>query len=307
MRGTLEHAKLYRLCRSGRWLPGFVRVAAVVVLMVAVAAAGGCQVDPVTGRTELNTLTRAEGIAVGQQHAPEYVKAFGGEVDDLAIRQYVTELGGRIAAVSHEPDLPWRFYVVDSSVVNAFAIPGGHVFVTRGLLTLFEDEAELMSVLGHEVAHVVRGHSGQQQARAEMVQLGLIIGGAASGAQGEDLQRIYNIGGQVSTLVFLLPFSREHENQADETGLAYMVKAGYEPRAMADMLDKLARQSDGKGRPLLLFSTHPYPQQRAKTIRQLIAKRYSGPDVPHELARDRYRREVLDRLAKLAPPRHQAQ
>jgi len=307
MRQAISGVKMDRLCRSVKAKRAIFRLATAVTLMAATLWLAGCQVDPVTGRKTFNTLGPGQALALGEQAAPQYVEAFGGQVDDPALREYVSQLGQKIAGVSHTPDLPWQFYLLDSSMVNAFAVPGGHVFVTRGLMSLFDSEAELAAVLAHEVTHVVRGHSGQQLARAQALQLGLAIGGAASGAEGQELQRIYNIGGQVGTLAFLLPFSREHEDQADATGVLYLVRAGYEPAAMVRVLEILEAQSRKTGRAPLIFSTHPYPEQRAQTIRQLIQSRYSGPDVPHELGQDRYQREALDRLAKLPQARHHAQ
>lgn len=286
--------RLCRLCRS--------RLLAAVILL---AAAPGCQTNPVTGKTQLNLLSTQQEIAIGQQSAPEYIKAFGGEIDDTSVRQYVNNIGQRLAALSHLPDLPWTFHVVDSDVVNAFAMPGGQIFITRGILAMFENESELAAVLGHEIGHVTHRHGAQQMSNAAVLDLGLTAGAVASGAEGEQLRRIYNIGSQVGTLAWLLPHSRRFENESDAVGLEYMVAGGYDPRGMVSLLEKLAREG-GSARPPLFLSTHPYPEDRARAVRGMIDRRYADVTASGTLriGEAEYRQYVLAALAKLPPPRH---
>ncbi len=294
--------RLGRLCRPCRL---YGRAAVILAAIAVPAWTTGCQTNPVTGKSQLNLLSTDQEISIGRQHAPEYVKAFGGEVDAPALRQYVSAIGQRLAALSHMPELPWTFYVVDSDVVNAFAIPGGHIFVTRGILAMFDNESELAAVLGHEIGHVTHRHGAQQMSNAAILDLGLTVGATAAGAEGEQLRQIYNVGALGGNLVWLLPNSRKAENQSDDVGLDYMVKAGYDPRGMVSLLEKLAREG-GSARPPLFLSTHPYPEDRAQTVRRLIDRRYADVTASGTLriGEDDYQSNVLTPLAKLPAPRH---
>ncbi|MCC7146491.1 MAG: M48 family metalloprotease [Phycisphaeraceae bacterium] len=288
--------KLWRLRRRAR-------VATILGAMLLLTGLTGCQVDPVTGKRQFNTLSESQEIAKGSQYAPEYEKAFGGQVDDPQVRQYVTDLGNKLAQVSHRPDMPWQFYVVDSSVVNAFALPGGHVFLTRGLMEKLDSEAEVAAVLGHEIGHVTHKHAGQQMAR-EMVLQGTLVGLAVvADVRGADLRSELELGQQVGTIAFLLPFSRQHENEADGVGLQYLEKAGYDPMAMATLLDKLAAESKGGQTPLFL-STHPYPEDRARKVRQYVASHFADQASRGVVNATAYQQTIRARLAKLPTPRH---
>src|SRR5690606_19899953 len=136
---------------------------------------GACAVNPVTGERQLAFISESQEIALGQQGAAEVWQSMA-LVQDQALQDYVERLGLRLAAASERPDLPWSFAVVDDPVPNAFALPGGPVFVTRGLLTLMDSEAELVSVLGHEIGHITARHSVAQMSRAQLAQLGLGLG-----------------------------------------------------------------------------------------------------------------------------------
>ncbi len=305
--GRLGHrGRAHRSTRERRrtWMNALVGEA-MVLTALALTAVPGCQTNPVTGQSQFNLVTLDQDIAMGAEAAPQYLEAFGGQVDAPVVRQYVSDIGQRMAALSHLPDLPWRFYVVDSDVVNAFALPGGHVFVTRGLLEMFDNEAELAAVLGHEIGHVTYRHSAQQITSQTVLNVGLSVGASAAGAEGDELRQIYNIGTQVGNMAFLLPYSRRHEMQSDQVGLRYMVQAGYDPRAMVTMLDKLARAAGG-ARPPLFLSTHPYPEDRADEVRQIINEQYAGSVSGGTLrtGESAYQQTVLSALAKLPTPRH---
>jgi predicted Zn-dependent protease len=307
--GSQHLCRLYRLRRPHRSHRPRRRSAWMCMLAVCAAAlltlTAGCQTNPVTGKTQLNLVPMQQEIAIGQQHAPEYVEAFGREIDDPAVRRYVDAIGQRMAALSHLPDLPWTFYVVDSDVINAFAMPGGHVFVTRGLLEIFENESELAAVLGHEIGHVTHRHGAQQMTRAATLDVGLAVGARAAGLEGERLRQVHNIGAQVGTVAFLLPYSRSAERESDEVGVEYMVAAGYDPRGMVALLEKLARAAGG-ARPPLILSTHPHPEDRAEAVRRLIDRRYAAVTASGTLriGESDYQQHVLTPLSKLPPPRH---
>ncbi|NIR42856.1 MAG: M48 family metalloprotease [Gemmatimonadetes bacterium] len=245
----------------------------------------GCPVNPATGERQLILISQQQEIAMGQEYKKQVVAQIG-LYDDPQLQEYVSEIGMALASESEMPDLPWSFQVVDDPVVNAFALPGGPIFVTRGILAHFGSEAELAGVLGHEIGHVTGRHSAEQMSRAQAAQLGLGVGSifvpeiAAYG----DL-----IGAGVGIL--FLKFGRDDERQSDDLGLRYMRHAGYDPRAMVGVFDMLGRVSEaagGGGLPTWL-STHPAPENReARMDETLDSLRAAGASLEGTVARDRY-------------------
>jgi len=224
----------------------------------------GCVKNPVTGKPQISLISESEEVAMGRQAAQQVRMEFG-FVDKPAAQQYVDRLGGQIARVSDRPDLEWHFAVVDSHVVNAFALPGGWIYVTRGLLEYVENEGELAAVLGHEVAHVTYRHSVEQISRAQLTQLGLGLGSILSPTFGQ----FANVAATGLGLLFL-KFSRDDEREADRLGLRYAARAGYDPRQAADffgVLDRLSAARDKEALPGWLM-THPDPGERSSTSRQ---------------------------------------
>jgi predicted Zn-dependent protease len=189
-------------------------------------------------------------------------------VDNAQLQSYVAEIGQQMAAKSERPDLPWEFHVVDDASVNAFAIPGGFIYVTRGLLTHMDNEAQLASVLGHEIGHVTARHSVQQISKAQLAQLGLGIGSIVS----SDIAQFAGIASQGLGLLFL-KYGRDAENQADELGFKYAVNQNYDVREMDDVfvtLNRVGEQAGAQGRLPEWLSTHPNPENRvAKTQARL--------------------------------------
>jgi predicted Zn-dependent protease len=231
--------------------------------------AGGCTTNPATGRSQLDLISTEEEIALGAQAAPEMVKEYGGEVQSEPLKSYVRGVGARIAALTEAdyPDLPWEFFVLDSDVINAFAIPGGKVFVSRGLLSYMQNEAQLAAVLGHEIGHVVAQHVDERLSRSMAAQLGMEVIGGMSDSQ------IVNAGAALLTQGTLLKFDRNQESESDRLGLKYMVAAGYDPEGMVEMLQILVDTSGGSSPPEF-FSTHPDPLGRRESIADLIREDY---------------------------------
>jgi predicted Zn-dependent protease len=187
---------------------------------------------------------------------------------DQALQSYVAELGKKLAATSERPSLPWTFRVVDDPSVNAFAVPGGHVYVTRGILTHITNEAQLATVMGHEIGHVTARHTAHEMSKQELAQLGLVVGSIAS----TQVAQYAGLASQALQVLFL-KFSRDDENQADELGVRYSSRANYDSRQMVDvmqMLDHLEAQSGGKLPEWL--ATHPDPGNRISHINSLLSK-----------------------------------
>jgi predicted Zn-dependent protease len=247
----------------------------------------GCARNPVTGKSELSLVSESQEIQMGQQAAKEVEQTIGYYKDDK-IQSYVSGIGKGIAVKSERPKLPWEFHVVDDASVNAFALPGGFIYVTRGLLTSINDEAELATVVGHEIGHVTNRHSVQQISKAQLAQLGLGIGSILS----SDIARFGQLASAGLSVLFL-KYSRDAENQADQAGFRYALQQGYDVREMANVMQTLDRigQTSGDGKLPEWLATHPNPGNRIKHIEQML-------DTTHvDLSRAKTNREqYLSRL-----------
>jgi predicted Zn-dependent protease len=242
----------------------FRHLALVLALAVAVPA---CATNPVTGRREIALIGEGQEIAMGREAAEDVERSIG-LVNDAALQQYVQRLGSQLAGDSERPNLPWHFRVVDDPTPNAFALPGGFIYVTRGLLTLLTSEAELASVLGHEVGHVTARHSVQMISRAQLTQLGLGLGMILV----PELQQFGQLAGVGMQLMFLR-YGRDAEHQADDLGFRYALEEGYDVREMANVFAALARVGEMENRSPLpaWMSTHPYPEERIERTRARVA------------------------------------
>jgi len=229
-------------------------------------ALSSCARNPATGKREISLVSESQEIQMGQQYAQQIVKSMG-VYDDKKVQDYVSQLGLTLAAKSERPNLPWAFYVMDDPTVNAFALPGGSIFVTRGILTHMNDEAELVGVLGHEIGHVTARHSVQQMTREQLAQIGLGVGSIIS----SDIAKYAGMASQGLGMLFL-KYGRDAESQSDQLGFKYMVREGYDPRAMADMFTTLERVSrlEGAGDIPEWQSTHPNPGNRVQATLQRL-------------------------------------
>ncbi len=227
----------------------------------------GCATNPATGEKQFTLVSEGQEIQMGLEADPSIVGSMGLDPDS-GRQRYVRELGMRLARVSERPNLPWTFRVIDDPVVNAFAIPGGHIYVTRGILAHLNSEAELASVLGHEIGHVTARHSVTQMTRQQVAQLGLVVGTVLR----PDLARYTGIASQGLGLLFL-KYSRDDESQADHLGLRYMRRAGYDAHRMPEVYTLLERvsQAGGGGRVPDWLATHPNPVNRRGAIDREIA------------------------------------
>lgn len=210
-----------------------------VLSFLAILLVAGCMTNPATGERQIAPLMSEEQEAqAGAAAHPKIVEAYGGVYGDEKLGAYVAGVTARIVKATNRPDGPYRVTVLDSPVVNAFALPGGYVYVTRGLMALVNDEAELAGVIGHEIGHVNARHSAQRQTAA----MGTSLLGAVLGAVvGSDaVNQIVGLGGQG----LLANYSREQEYEADMLGVRYLAKAGYDPYAAADFLQSMNAQEE---------------------------------------------------------------
>ena len=240
-----------------------------VGLLAALAFIVACSVNPATGERQLVLIGEGSEIRMGRDADGEITASLG-IYDDPDLQAYITQLGNKLAATSERPNLPWSFKVVDDPIVNAFALPGGFIYITRGIMAHFNSEAQLAWVVGHEIGHVTGRHSVEQLSRAQLAQVGLVAGVLIVPEQFQGALGAASVGLQL----MFLKFGRDDERQADDLGLRYIDRAGYDPREMPGVFAMLGRVSTaaGGGRVPEWLSTHPNPENRAQRIAQAIAR-----------------------------------
>jgi predicted Zn-dependent protease len=235
---------------------------------VAVLALVGCTINPATGGRQFNLLTETQEIALGKESDPSIVAQYGLYEDDELAR-YVDDLGKRLAATSERPGLPWTFRVLDDPIVNAFALPGGYIYVTRGILAHLGSEADLVGVLGHEIGHVTARHGASQMSKGLLAQAGL---GVVSAIDSPHVNNALGVAQSGIGLLFL-KHGRDDERQADRLGVRYALRNEYDPRSLAGVFETLGRVSaraSAERMPTWL-STHPSPGNRQELLAAEIA------------------------------------
>jgi len=271
------------------WLVG--GVCGTAMLMAA------CSTNPATGRNQFNAISPEQEIALGVQSMPAVVQQYGGKYADADVQAYTAEVGMKLAKLTEgeNPSLPWEFTMLDSDVINAFALPGGKVFFSRGLASQLDNEAQFAGVLGHEVGHVTARHINDQVWREQVASVG---GQVASSL----LESKAGLGGQLApTLIqfagntVLLQYSRPQETEADSLGMRYMAKAGYDPAALLGVMEVLSKAM-GEKRGSEFFATHPYPDTRIANINEQLKSTYNANLGQKTLNADVYQRRMLTKL-----------
>ena len=250
----------YRRCP----LRAHVAAAVGAILTMLVSA---CATNPATGQREFSLMSEAQEVQLGQEMDPQ-VKQEMGVYNDAELQRYVSDVGMRLARASERPNLPWSFTVVDEPAVNAFALPGGKIYVTRGILAFLHDETQLAGVLGHEIGHVTARHSAQQYTKATSAGVGL----ALLGIFVPEAQPYQGIAEQALGVLFL-KYGRDDELQADRLGVQYTGKTGWNPAGVAGMLRTLARLDEASGSSRGVpnwLSTHPAPADRVAQVQRFI-------------------------------------
>jgi predicted Zn-dependent protease len=224
-----------------------------------------CAVNPVTGKKQLSLMSEKQEIALGAQNDPLIIANFGLYPDSL-LQQFINDKGKQMAAISHRSNLDYKFRILDSPVINAFAVPGGYVYFTRGIMAHFNNEAEFAGVLGHEIGHIAAKHSATQYTKQTLAQV-LFIGGLIVSPE---LRGMANELQQGMGLLFL-KFSRDNESQSDVLGVNYSTQIGYNSHYMADFFQVLARKgaNSESGRIPGFLSTHPDPANRYDRVHEL--------------------------------------
>ncbi|HET8728602.1 MAG TPA: M48 family metalloprotease, partial [Alphaproteobacteria bacterium] len=251
-------------------------LSAALLLAALASALTACADSPVTGRNQVLLMSQAQEEEIGARQNPVILRSFGGVYDDPELLAYVERVGARLVAGSEQPDQPFTFTVLDSDIVNALALPGGYIYVTRGLLTLANSEAELASVLAHEIAHVTARHPAERYSQSALARLGIGLIGVATGSDG--IAELAGFGAQA----YLRSYSRDQESEADVIGIRYLAAAGYDPDAMAGFLAQMERHAqlhalvtgEESAAPGFL-STHPQTTDRMVQAVQVAA---TAPD-----------------------------
>jgi predicted Zn-dependent protease len=277
--------------------------ALVPALLLVMSLASGCVstgTNPISGNTRAYGYSWDEEVKLGRQ-ADEQIQQQFGVYDEEEVREYVTELSQDVLAESHmrRPDTPekfrnteFTFRILDSPVINAFALPGGYVYVTRGLLAHMNNEAQLAVVQGHEIGHVAARHASKQAAKQQFMQ-GLLIGGAVAGQVafgGNAAQNVLGIGGQAAQLLSL-SYSRDNERESDELGVEYAARAGFDAAEGSDFFTSLKRQAQQRDQSIPTWqSTHPDPGAREDRILELAKnwRQKQGPNASWERNQEAY-------------------
>ncbi|MBC7883893.1 MAG: M48 family metalloprotease [Saprospiraceae bacterium] len=222
-----------------------------------------CSRNPVTGKKEFMLMSEGQELALGKESDPAIVAQYG-LYDNKALQAFITDKGKQMAAISHRPTLNYEFKILDSPIVNAFAVPGGYVYFTRGIMGHFNNEAEFAGVLGHEIGHIAAKHSAKQYSQQMLTQV-LFIGGMVVS---EDFRKFADVAQQGIGLLFL-KFSRDHETESDKLGVDYSTKIGYDAHEMAGFF-KTLKNLGGEGGSIPTFlSTHPDPGDRNSKVNKL--------------------------------------
>lgn len=254
-----------------------------------------CAVNPVTGKRELNLMSEGQEVQLGMQSDQAIVGEYG-LMQDAELARYVEGIGERMVPVSHRPDLDFHFRLLDDPVVNAFALPGGYVYITRGILAYLNSEAALAGVIGHEIGHVTARHGAQRYTQQALLGIGLGVGSILS----DTFAQFAGVAGTAGQLL-LLKYGRDDERQSDDLGVQYATAIGYDTHDMAEFFRTLDRLSPADGRIPAWMSTHPDPGERWNTVHELTARR-QGEDKTFDLGRDRYLRRI-DGIVFDADPR----
>lgn len=223
-----------------------------------------CAVNPVTGKRQLMFISESREIRMGEEYDPQITAAFG-LYENEVLQELIEEKGKEMGKISHRPNLEYHFRILDSPVINAFAVPGGYIYFTRGILAQFNNEAEMIGVLGHEMGHITARHTASRQTKQTLGQL-LLIGGMIASEEFRQYGELAMVGMQI----LFLSFSRADEREADMLGVEYASKIGYDAAQMADFYRVLMRmnlQSEHGGIPTWL-STHPDPGDRYEDVRR---------------------------------------
>lgn len=259
------------------------------------ATAVSCAVNPVTGEQQMMLVSEAYEIQVDKESAPHQFSADYGAAQDSRLNEYLVEVGNRLAALSHRPQMPYSFRAVNANYVNAYAFPGGSIAATRGILLDMKNEAELAALMGHEIGHVNARHTAQRMTKQVLAGLAVVVGTAYVAKKDARYAPLAAGLGAVGAGALLARYSRKDERQADQLGMEYMVRGEYTPQGMVGLMELLMSLSDHKPNVIeMMFATHPMSAERLDTAKSRMTTSYADktglPD---------YRERYMDMTASL--------
>ncbi len=247
----------------------------------------GCAVNPITGEEELMLLPRNQDIEIGRKYAPEVEKQMGGRIDNPGLQNYINYIGQKVARVSHSPDWEYNFAALKHESVNAFALPGGYIFITRGMLEKLHSEAQLVGVLGHEIGHVVARDSSAAMSRE--IGITLLLTAVATENASQGVMTVADLASQIVGL----KYSRKDERDADLAGMEYTVLAGYDPYGMVETMQMLHEEDNI--RPVEFLSTHPSSENRITYLKSRIQTKYYNT-AGLKVGKEEYEKFVIQQL-----------
>ncbi|MDH3670641.1 MAG: M48 family metalloprotease [Gammaproteobacteria bacterium] len=269
---------------------------AVLIVLLLAAGIHGCTTNPITGKKQPSLMSEEREIATGREFDPKIRKQYG-VYDDPELQAYVTRVGKKLAAQSHRTDLVYRFTVLDSPEVNAFALPGGYIYITRGLMAYLNSEAELAAVLGHEIGHVTAKHAMRQYTTATAASIGYTIGALfIPELANQNAANLFNVLGSA----LISGYGREHELEADRLGAEYLARGGYDPQAILAVLGVFKNQEEFEkerakieGREARVyhgvFASHPSADQR---LQEVVAESKQSTAATPRVGRDEFLAQV---------------
>jgi predicted Zn-dependent protease len=258
------------------------------MLSLVLCLCAGCSVNPITGKPELMLVTESEDLEIGLKYSPEIEKQLGGKINDASLQAYINDVGQKIAAVSHRSDWEYHFTAVEDESVNAFALPGGYVYITKGLLMNLKSEAQLAAIFGHETVHIVARDTANMM--SNQIGMNILLSAVTSEETSETVMTVANL----TQKIIALRYSRKDEYEADTGGLDYMVKAGYDPQGMVETMQML--QDQQKVKQIEFLTTHPSPENRIGYLREKIQTDYSNL-TNNRIGKEDYQRNVLNRIS----------
>ncbi len=286
------------------------QIFALAVLGIGLLLAGGCTTNPATGKQSFTLYSWEDEKQMGAEAAAGLAEQFGGEVEATLPSDYVRTVGMKLVTGIEEgvPDLDWEFTLLNTDVINAFALPGGKVFFTRGLAAKLSDEAEMAGVLGHEIGHVTARHGNQRISKqigfnallvGTAVAVGVADDDSAVGRYGQVAVPGLAIGGNL----VLLKYGRDEESEADMLGMRYMARAGYDPSGQLRVMQVLEQASGGGGGTPEWLATHPAPQTRIERIERILREQYpqAGQRSAYVIDAEEYEQKMLSPLRQLPP------
>ena len=249
----------------------------IVLVLVSMLLTAGCATNPATGRSQLSLMSMSteKEIEIGKSMFPQVLQKMGGTYPDKELATYVQRVGERLKSASYRSGLNFTFKVVNDSTPNAFAMPGGYIAITRGLLTHLENEAQLAAVLGHEIGHVDARHAVQGMQRSSLLNIGLAVLSGATGTS--QYSGLINTSGEIAATLVDRSYSRDQEEESDRLGIDYMAKTGYDPNGAVELQQIFFRKIEGgkeAGWLEGMFRTHPFSRKRMEQNQEYIAANY---------------------------------